>query len=192
MTQTPTIQDFRRPSVKLHAQDILSFGETNKRIELYDGEPYMAAMPIPKHQRTATRLGRYLDIYVEKNNLGILLSSPIDCILSDTTVLEPDISFLSNERKYIDDGTQYQGAPDLVIEILSGSTEKHDRTFKFQVYARAGAKEYWLVSPMKKEIEVYQNSENGFQLLKIFGVGELCNSPLFSDLNLEVGKVFQE
>ncbi len=192
MNPTELLPDIRRPSVKLTYNDILSFGETNRRIELFDGEPYMAAMPILKHQRIATRLGRFLDEYVEGKKIGTVYSSPIDCILSETTVLEPDVSFLSNERKYIDAETHYEGAPDVVIEILSESTERHDRTFKFQAYARGGAKEYWIVSPMNNEIEVYQNSESGFQLVKIYGLNELCNSPLFPDLNLEVAKVFQE
>ncbi len=188
---TQLAQELRNPTVKLTYEDILSYGETNHRIELFDGEPVMAAMPIPKHQRIATRLGRFLDEYAEKFNLGVVISSPIDVVITEHTVLEPDLSFLSHERKFIDEGTRYVGAPDLVIEILSESTEKHDRTFKFQAYSRGGAKEYWIVSPMSRTIEVYQNSDTGFLLIKKYELIDTLNTSIFLNINLSVASIFE-
>lgn len=192
MTNTNVAEEKRALSRKLTSDYILSLGETNRRIELFDGEIVTSGIPDIKHQRIATRLGCSLYDYVRRNNLGYFLSNPVDVVLSNTTVLEPDVSFLSNERKFIDKGTHYEGAPDLVIEILSESTEKHDRTFKFQAYAQGGAKEYWIISPLKNEIEVYQNSETGFQLVKVFTLHERVSSPLFPELEMEVSRVFEE
>ncbi|TAK61106.1 MAG: Uma2 family endonuclease [Bacteroidetes bacterium] len=82
--------------------------------------------------------------------------------------LQPDVCVLLNERLWVNDGKKFKESPDLVIEILSPSTEERDRTFKFREYARHGAKEYWLVSPDKSEVEVYQNSEKGFLACSYF------------------------
>lgn len=78
-----------------------------------------------------------------------------------------------------------------MIEVMSESTEQRDRTFKFREYARSGAKEYWMISPKKKEIEVYINSERGFQLFKTFYTGDELNSPLFPDINITVSEIFE-
>ncbi len=176
--------------LKLTYTDLLSLGESNQRMELFDGEFIMTAMPRFFHQHVATRLSVLLSDYVYERNLGFVLGSPIDVIISEHTVLEPDVSFLSHERAYINDGKKYNGAPDLVIEVLSESTEERDRTFKFREYARGGAKEYWLISPEKKEIEVYQNSLQGFELVNIFHEGEVLSSSLFPDGKFDLKRVF--
>ena len=176
--------------LKVRYQDILALGETNRRIELFDGECIMPAMPTSQHQYIATRLAVYIFNYVEGRGLGKTFGSPVDVYVSETTVLQPDLSFLSSERLFIDDGKKLNGAPDLVIEILSEATEQRDRTFKFREYARSGAKEYWLVSPEKREIEVYQNSENGFELASIYRRSDILNTSLFGDIQLTVGLIF--
>lgn len=98
--------------------------------------------------------------------------------------------FLSNERSSLNDGKKFNGVPDLVVEILSDSTEKKDRTFKFREYAIGGAREYWMISLDKKEIEVYQNSERGFQLVKIFTRNDILITPLLNEINIEINTVF--
>jgi len=170
--------------------DILSLGESHQRMELFDGDFVMSAMPSPLHQFVAINLGSLIHQYVREKKIGRVYAS-VDVYLSEVVVLQPDICFLSGERSFINDGKKFNGAPDLVVEILSETTEQRDRTFKFREYARGGAKEYWLVSPDKKQIEVYQNSARGFQLVKIFTGGETLNSPIFPDINLSVEQVFQ-
>ena len=177
--------------LKVTYTDILVFGESNQRMELFDGEFIMTAMPNITHQRIAMKLGLLLYNYVSQRKLGVVLSNPVDVYLSGTTVLQPDVTFLSNERHHINDGKKYTASPDLVIEILSESTEERDRNFKFREYARYGAKEYWLVSPEKREIEVYQNSPRGFQLVNKFSQNYTLNSPLFADIALKVEQVFE-
>ena len=177
--------------LKVTYTDILSLGESNQRMELFDGEFIMTAMPTSNHQYIATNLAVLLHDYVRKHKLGQVYGSPVDVYLSEVTLLQPDICFLSHERAHINDGKKFVGVPDLVLEILSESTEERDRNFKFREYARYGAKEYWLVSPEKREIEVYQNSPNGFQLVNKFSQNDTLNSPLFADIALEVRQVFE-
>jgi Uma2 family endonuclease len=176
--------------LKVTYEDILTLGESNQRIELFDGEVIMSAMPTVLHQLIAKKLAFMLDQYVEPRNLGLVLASPVDVVISRHTQFQPDVSFLSRDRSHINDGKKYNGSPDLVVEILSESTEERDRTFKFREYARGGAKEYWLVSPEKKNIEVYANSDRGFQLVKIFSHGEVMNTPLFPNAEFNLRGVF--
>ena len=151
----------------------------------------MTAMPTSRHQLIATRLAVRLCDYVERRKIGRVYGAPVDVCISETTVLQPDLSYVSDERADIDDGKKFTGAPSLVIEILSESTEERDRTFKFREYARGGAKEYWLVSPERREIEVYKNSGQGFQLVNILRPPDVLNSPLFADIDLDVKQVFE-
>lgn len=176
--------------LKTTYQDILALGESNQRIELFDGECIMSAMPTLLHQQIATNLTIMLGQYVKERKLGVVFGSPVDVALSDVIVFQPDVSFLANDRVRGSDGKKLMTAPDLVVEILSESTEERDRTFKFREYAKGGAKEYWLVSPEKKEIEAYENSPRGFQLLRVFGVNDVMHTPLFSDAQFPLKEIF--
>lgn len=176
--------------LKVTYRDILSLGESNQRIEIFDGECIMTAMPTIQHQLIATNVAVVLNRYVGKNKSGIVLGAPVDVVLSEVIVLQPDVCYLSNERSAINDGKKFTASPDLVVEILSETTEERDRTFKFREYARGGAREYWLVSPEKKEIEVYKNSEKGFQLVKVFAYSEKISTPLFPDAEFSPKEIF--
>ena len=79
---------------------------------------------------------------------------PFDVVLSDTDVVQPDLLFVSNERANIITDENIQGAPDLVVEILSPSTAERDQTFKRSLYAKHGVKEYWLVDTDAKTVTV--------------------------------------
>ena len=176
--------------LKTTYHDILSLGESNQRIELFDGECVMSAMPTLLHQQIATNLASELLRHVKTRRLGIVLGSPVDVVLSEVIVLQPDVSFISNSRLDISDGRKLNAAPDLVVEILSESTEERDRTFKFREYAKGGAKEYWLVSPENREIEVYRNSPKGFELLKTFRTSDIISSSLFPDASIPLKEIF--
>jgi Uma2 family endonuclease len=175
--------------LKITYKDILSLGESNQRTEIFDGELIMGPMPTTYHQLVQMNLGSMIRDYVNKRGLGKVFAS-VDVHISEVIVLQPDICFLSNERSSINDGKKFNAVPDLVVEILSQSTEERDRTFKFREYAKHGAKECWLVSTEKKEVEVYQNSPKGFQLVKIFPANEVMNTPLFQDAAFSVKEVF--
>lgn len=176
--------------LKVTYSDVLSLGESNQKMELMDGEFIMTAMPTPLHQLIVVNLSAYLQPYVKQRKLGKVFAS-VDVYISEITVLQPDICFLSNERASINDGKKFNGVPDLVVEILSESTERRDRTFKFREYAIGGAKEYWIVSPEKKEIEVYKNTERGFQLVKIFKPTDFLSTPLLNEININITAVFE-
>ncbi|MDI6766043.1 MAG: Uma2 family endonuclease [Bacteroidota bacterium] len=175
--------------LKITYRDILSLGESNQRTEIFDGELIMGPMPTTYHQLVQMNIGSMIRDYVNKRGIGKVFAS-VDVNISEVIVLQPDICFLSNERFSINDGKKFNAVPDLVVEILSESTEERYRTFKFREYAKHGAMEYWLVSPEKKEVEIYQNSLKGFQLVKIFTANEIMNTPLFQDAAFSVKEIF--
>src|ERR1019366_2754225 len=121
--------------------------EDGKRYELIDGELLMTPAPSPKHQRIVRRLGFQLSSYVEANGLGEVFIAPVDVVFEEHVVVEPDILFVSRERRGMVREEAIHGAPDVVVEILSPSSFYHDLRRKMGLYSQFGVQEYWIVDP---------------------------------------------
>jgi len=137
-------------------KDYLALPE-DRRFELIDGVIYDMASPTLIHQAVCVKLVRKFDNYIAENHGSCMaFTSPVDVQLDcdDRTIVEPDVlivcdsSKLHRERVY--------GAPDLVVEVLSPSTSKKDRSLKLTKYRRAGVREYWIVDPDQKKVFVYE------------------------------------
>jgi Uma2 family endonuclease len=126
--------------------------------ELYNNTIYMSPAPDFSHQTISASLFRSISNHVFKNNLGVVLFSPVDIELDKKNVFQPDIIFISNSnlKKIIKDD-KIKGSPDLVIEILSPGKEnrKRDLEDKYKVYEKFGVKEYIVVDPKSKEIHQF-------------------------------------
>ena len=107
----------------------------------------LAPSPTTKHQRILLKLLRSLSAILVDRDLGLIWSAPLDVVLSDYDVAQPDILFVSNERASIITEANIQGAPDLVVEVLSPSTAGYDRGYKRVLYGRHGVRECWIVDP---------------------------------------------
>ncbi len=149
-------------------------------------------VPSPKtyHQRVSRRLEVKLSLYTQENDLGEVFDAPFDVVLSEETVLQPDILFVSKERSHIITEDNIQGAPDLVIEILSQATEERDRTWKKSLYAKHGVGEYWLADLKDKTVEVLQLGEGGYQRFEVFGEDQTLKSPIIKGLQITLSEVF--
>jgi len=158
--------------------------------QLIGGELIMTPAPTPYHQIVSRKIMSLLIQYVEKNNLGEILYSPIDVYFSEEDVFQPDIIFISKERLNIIGETKIEGAPDLIIEILSPSTAYYDLGRKYEVYEKNGVKEYWIVHPERKSIEIYQNQEGQFKLIQMAKEKDTVNSSLFKDFELNLERIF--
>lgn len=134
--------------------------------QLIGGELIMTPSPIPYHQLVSKRLEYLFIEFAEKKNLlGEVFDSPIDVCLEKTEIYRPDIIFISKERLNIIGEKKIEGAPDIVVEILSDSTAYYDLRHKKRIYEKHGVKEYWIVDPMEKGIEIYENKEGKFILI---------------------------
>jgi Uma2 family endonuclease len=118
------------------------------------------------------------------------LFAPVDVRISPTNIVQPDILFISRERQHVFAGDIVEGAPDLVLEILSPSTRQRDETTKLALYASAGVREYWLVDPVARSIRLYTLSETGGYRL-IEAVGGLIRSIVLPGFEIDVDAPFE-
>ena len=160
------------------------------RYELIDGELIVAPTPIPLHQRISMNFSNLLGPFIKAQGLGQLLAAPLDVFLSDTNVLQPDILFISNERSHIIGETNIQGAPDLVIEIASPSTEQRDRGVKQELYALFGVLEYWRAYPRTQTVEVLRLENGRLVSVGVYGSGTNLTTPLLPGLNIDLDEIF--
>jgi Uma2 family endonuclease len=161
--------------------------------QLIHGELIMTPAPATYHQRISKRLEWEL-LKLEEKGLGEVLYAPVDVYFSETETYQPDLIFITKERLDIIGEEKVEGAPDLIMEILSPSTAYYDLKPKFHVYEQSGVKEYWIVDPTEKSIEIFGNKEGSFHLLEkaVLKKGRDNNicSRLFSLLKIDLGKIF--
>lgn len=169
--------------------DLLNLPEDNKRREILEGELLVTPSPSASHQTILLNLATALRGYLKDRPVGKVFVSPLDVILSEFDVLQPDLVFVLNEKSGIVKDW-VRGAPDLVVEILSPTTAARDRGIKLKAYARFGVKEYWIVDPDEQAVEVYRLTPEGYELAQTFPSNGTLTSPLLPGLALPVGSVF--
>ncbi|MEM9186200.1 MAG: Uma2 family endonuclease [Planctomycetota bacterium] len=129
-------------------------------VELIQGRLVMSPAPISLHQFVVRQLSRWLES-AEESAGGVVYISPIDVVLDDQNIVQPDLIYLAKDR--LDQiGDRIEGAPSLVIEVLSPSTANRDRQQKLQLYARHSVPEYWMVDPDARTLEFLVNDEGRF------------------------------
>jgi Uma2 family endonuclease len=153
-----------------------------RRYELHEGGLSVTPAPSPRHQRAVANLHLILAQHVKSRGLGEIFLSPIDCILSDITVVQPDLLYLDPTRSRLVSERGIEGPPTLVVEILSPSTAEIDRGTKRQLYARHGAPYYWIVDPEARVVEAYLLSEGAYELSARVAGSEPASLPPFPDL----------
>ncbi len=139
---------------KLSYEQFRQLPDDGRRYELIHGEVHLTPAPNTKHQYVVHNLDISLSLYLQKNKLGEVWEAPLDVRLGEDTALQPDLIFVSNSRAGIIQENWIEGAPDLVVEVLSPSTVAHDRTTKLGIYAAAGVPEFWLIDSQVKTVEV--------------------------------------
>lgn len=161
-----------------------------ERYELIEGELLMTPSPVPKHQRISRKIEFILEKFVTENNLGEVFYAPCDVYLDDENVVQPDILFILKERLNIIGEKNIQGAPDLVIEIISENTAYRDLVQKKKLYARFGVKEYWIVIPEEELIEVYTLKDNIYTPYKTYRKDDTLESLYLRDLKIDLKGIF--
>ncbi|HEX7182384.1 MAG TPA: Uma2 family endonuclease [Thermoanaerobaculia bacterium] len=177
---------------KLTYEDYLLFPEDGNRHEILDGEHYVSPARTPLHQQIVVTLTLWLGSFVREHRLGRLLIAPTDVVLSEHDVTQPDLLFISNERSEILTEKNIQGAPDLVIEVLSESTRRTDEGIKRERYEQLGVQEYWIVDRWRRSVRVYRRQERRFELAVELtaGAGDHLTSPLLPGFDLPIAEIF--
>jgi Uma2 family endonuclease len=164
--------------------------ETNQPIELWDGELCIYHAPPPSHQTTVGQIVFRLHDFAKARNLGKVYHSPIDVVLSQTRVVQPDVVFVSNEKKKIL-GKVIRGVPDLAVEIISTGSWRRDTIDKRALYEQFGVQEYWIVDPEAATVEVLTLKDDAFQLFGRFGKTQLARSALLKGFKIRVADILE-
>ncbi len=183
-------------TVEIEKKKTLTYADYEKLPEgapyqLIGGELVMTPAPAPYHQIVSRNIGFELLQFVRGKNLGEILYAPVDVFLSETETYQPDIIFISKERLDIIGEKKIEAAPDLVIEILSPATAYYDLRHKKNIYEQCGVKEYWIVDPIEKNIEIYENINKEFKLVNKAQEKGKTTSKLLKDFPIELEKIFQ-
>ncbi len=178
-------------SVKYTVRDYMNLPESEeKRYELIDGELDLVPSPTTQHQDIVGRLFLVLARFVQAGNLGRVFVAPLDVVLSEHDVLQPDLMYVSKERESIVSDPNVKGAPNMVVEVLSPATEDRDRTVKRARYLKYGVVEYWIVDPQSRTIEVLRAEATNFETERIYAPGTTMVSPELPGLEVDVANIF--
>ena len=169
--------------------DYAALPDDGRRYELHWGELSVTPAPGIRHQRVILPLGSRLYEHVRARGLGEVLVAPTDCILSNVTVVQPDILFVATDRKAIISERGIEGAPTLVVEVLSPSTARLDRDRKMKLYAEHGVPYYWIVDPETRSVEAYTLTGTAYALAGRV-IGEPAALPPFSELTIDPASIW--
>lgn len=152
------------------------------RAELIEGEIFMSPSPKTRHQIVAGKIYKAVSEFVESKRLGMAFFAPLDVHLPSGDVVQPDIIFVAQEnlgiiRDWI------RGVPDLLIEVVSPDNPERDRVVKRDLYARNGVREYWIVDPEERTVEVVPQG--------YFEEADVVTSPLLDGLSLPARTLFE-
>ena len=176
-------------AVRLTYEDYLKTPD-DERWELIDGELILTTSPNIPHQTNQSELGYYLMRFSKQNDLGDVFFPYTDVVLSDTEVVKPDLLFISKERAHIITYANIQGAPDLVVEILSPATARRDWGVKRELYAKHGVKEYWIADPANKIVWVMLLKDGVLEIQQTCYPGDTIASSALAGFTVEVDDIF--
>lgn len=169
----------------------LQFPNDGWKYEIIDGVLYMSPPPTINHQGAATELVAHMRLYARNHKLGVVLAAPCGVHLPTQSVpVEPDILFVRRERRHIIEERYVEGAPDLVVEVLSRSNADYDRTTKYTQYELAGVTEYWIVNYWDETVAIYALVNQRYQLTHTFQKGETAASQVLTGFQIAVADLF--
>ena len=175
--------------------DCLSW-EENERIEIINGEAVMMAPPSRTHQEISGALFAQLYNFLDGKKCRVY-AAPFAARLFERdgeapedvdTMVEPDLSVVCDSNKLDKHGCK--GSPDMVVEVLSPSTLRHDRFVKLALYQRAGVRDYWIVEPETQTVQVYTLESGILQPCAFYGAGDVAKVNVLDGCFIELGKVF--
>ncbi|SRR5581483_7336823 len=180
-----------RRRVQFLASDIWDTPDDGKRYEVIDGELYVTPPPVWKHQNGLANLFSILTAFIRAHDLGKIVPAPVGVVLDEHNGVQPDIVYISRERLGIISERGVEGAPDLVVEVLSPSTRARDKGVKMRRYAAAGISHYWLLDPRNDSLEAYRLGKQGYERVGRFGPGSVFRPALFPGLEIPIDDLWR-
>lgn len=166
-------------------RDYAALPDDGRRYELHEGQLSVTPAPGTRHQIVSANIFEVLRRHVRAGGMGRVLYAPVDCILSDRTIVQPDIVYLAAESPTRMSERAIEGPPTLAIEILSPSTGHIDRRRKMRLYAEHGVPHYWLVDGDARMIDAFTLTGAAYALAARLERSEPVALPPFTDLALD-------
>jgi Uma2 family endonuclease len=173
---------------RMTAAEFASLPETPTPPELIDGEVIVSPTPRNTHQAVV----RSLLLALTRLGEGEAILSPMDVYLDDDNVVQPDLFWVSGakSRCQLGEDDYWHGAPDLVVEVLSPGTARRDRGDKYDLYQRHGVREYWIVDPAARFVEVFVYQGEGFTRQGLYGPEETFASSVLAGREIGLEQIF--
>lgn len=181
---------------KLTYSDFLSFPDDGKLHELVNGVHYVTPSPNLRHQELVGRLFVSIaNFLATRRHLGRAFVSPLDVVMSNHDVVAPDLLFIADNQLPIITDANIQGAPALVIEVLSPGTKRRDQGIKRRLFDERGVREYWMVDPKSCRVSVCRRAGDGaFPLVDTptLAWDGVLTTPLLPGWSLPLRELFEE
>ena len=159
--------------------------------QLIAGEIIMSPSPTFFHQDIILNITDRLSPFIRKNNLGKIVLSPMDVYLTEEDVYQPDLIFIRKENVHLlDPNDRIRFVPDLVIEVLSPSTGSYDYSRKKRIYCERGVREYWIIDPEDRTIEIMVKDGAFYQTVALLRPPAMLESAMFPDFSMKTEDVF--
>lgn len=179
----------RALNARLTYDDYAAIPSDGRIYQIVDGEVYVTPAPSPFHQRASKRLQRQLEEFFERSGRAEVFNAPIDLILTDSDVMQPDIVVVADPASVTQRGIE--APPLLVVEIVSPSTEKYDRQIKARRLAALAVPHYWVLDPAAQRLECYRNVDGTF-IASASGSGmDTTVCPDFEGLTLDLAAIWR-
>jgi Uma2 family endonuclease len=176
----------------LTISDYFETPEGGPRYQLIDGDLIVMPPPDSFHQDILRNIAFIIGLYLKTHPIGKVYFAPIGVVLTDVNAYEPDLIFISKERKSIIAKRGIEGAPDLVVEVLSPGTARYDKGIKRSIYARTGVVELWLIDPALREIQVFRLREDPQNPVAVHSGKDQFESPIFPGLKFACAEIFEQ
>lgn len=190
---TPAMQSVPHDG-RLTYDDFLRFPDDGLRHEIIDGEHYVTASPNTRHQLLVGRLYFEIELCLRRRpGIGSVFLAPFDVVFTRWDVVEPDVLFIAADQMDILTDKNVQGAPALVIEVLSASTRDRDAGVKRRLFDRGQVREYWMVDPDRNIVTVLRRNDDGSLAeagILAADAGETLDTPLVPGLRLRLRDLF--
>ena len=181
----------QHPSTKFSYADLEMLPDDGLRHEIIDGEHFVSASPVTRHQRISRRLVVAFQVFLDTNPIGEIFQAPFDVVVSFHDVVVPDLVYISHSRAHLITAKNLQGAPDVAVEILSPSTRRLDERLKRDLYERAGVEEYWLVDPDRNVVTIHRREASRFLPPETLDVTAIVTTPLLPGFELPLDNLLR-
>lgn len=157
--------------------------------ELHNGKLIYMASPTPDHQDVVTELCARMRLFASSRKLGKVFAAPLDVVFTPTDILQPDILFIATEHLHIIGDKKIEGAPDLVVEVLSDSNKPREQRYKKEIYETHGVREYWMINPEKDSVTIFVNTNGELVAAGVFKKNDIVSSEILPGFSIRVSEI---